>query len=73
VGTVLIILLCGIAGGTVGFAGASSNQFLVTARLAGVLSHLEKLPWWLLAAVAAALALDIVFQWLLLRRQEVKL
>lgn len=72
-GTVLIILLAGTAGGTVGFAGSSSSQFLVTARLTGVLSHLEKLPWWLLAAVAAALALDIVFQWLLLRRQEVKL
>lgn len=72
-GTVLIILLAGTAGGTVGFAGVSSNQFLATARLTGVLSHLEKLPWWLLAAVAAALALDIVFQWLLLRRQEVKL
>ena len=72
-GTVLIILLCGIAGGAVGFAGASSNQFLVAARLAGVLSHLETLPWWLLAAVVVALALDIAFQWLLLRRQEVKL
>lgn len=72
-GTVLIILLCGVGGGAVGFAGASSNQFLVAARLAGVLSHLEVLPWWLLAAVAAALALDVAFQWLLLRRQEVKL
>lgn len=72
-GTVLIILLCGVAGGTVGFAGAASDKFLDTARLAGVLSHLETLPWWLVAAVAAALALDIAFQWLLLRRQEVKL
>lgn len=72
-GTVLIILLCGIAGGAMGFAGASSNQFLVAARLAGVLSHLETLPWWLVAAVVVALALDIAFQWLLLRRQEVKL
>lgn len=72
-GTVLIILLCGVAGGTVGFAGAASDKFLDTARLAGVLSHLETLPWWLLAAVVVALALDIAFQWLLLRRQEVKL
>lgn len=72
-GTVLIILLCGIAGGTVGFAGASSDKFLDTARLAGVLSHLETLPWWLVAAVPVFLALDIAFQWLLLRRQEVKL
>lgn len=72
-GTVLIILLCGVAGGAVGFAGASSDKFLDTARLAGALSHLETLPWWLVAAVAAALALDIAFQWLLLRRQEVKL
>lgn len=73
VGTVLIILLCGVAGGTVGFAGAASDKFLDTARLAGVLSHLETLPWWLVAAVPVFLALDIAFQWLLLRRQEVKL
>lgn len=72
-GTVLIILLCGVAGGTVGFAGAASDKFLDTARLAGVLSHLETLPWWLVAAVPVFLALDIAFQWLLLRRQEVKL
>lgn len=72
-GTVLIILLCGVAGGAMGFAGASSNQFLVAARLAGVLSHLETLPWWLVAAVPVFLALDVAFQWLLLRRQEVKL
>lgn len=72
-GTVLIILLCGVAGGTVGFAGAASDKFLDTARMARVLSHFEALPWWLAAAVVVALALDIAFQWLLLRRQEVKL
>lgn len=72
-GTVLIILLCGVAGGTVGFAGAASDKFLDMARMARVLSHFETLPWWLVAAVPVALALDIVFQWLLLRRQEVKL
>lgn len=72
-GTVLIILLCGVAGGTVGFAGAASDKFLDMARMARVLSHFETLPWWLIAAVPVFLALDIAFQWLLLRRQEVKL
>ena len=67
------VIVGGVAGGAMGFAGASSNQFLVAARLAGVLSHLETLPWWLVAAVPVFLALDIAFQWLLLRRQEVKL
>ena len=72
-GTVLIILLCGVAGGTVGFAGAAADKFLDMARMARVLSHFEALPWWLAAAVPVALALDVAFQWLLLRRQEVKL
>lgn len=72
-GTFLIILLCGVAGGTVGFAGAASDKFLDMARMARVLSHFEMLPWWLVAAVPVFLALDIAFQWLLLRRQEVKL
>lgn len=72
-GTVLIILLCGVGGGTVGFASVSANNLLAVAKTAEIVSHLETLPWWLVAAVPVALALDVAFQWLLLRRQEVKL
>ena len=72
-GTVIIILICGVAGGTVGFAGASVDDAISIAKTADLVSHLIKLPWWLLAAVPVALAADVVFQWLLLRRQEVKL
>ena len=71
-GMVLIILFCGVAGGTVGFAGATGGGFNA-AQIMKMASHLEALPWWLLAAVPVSLALDIAFQWLLLRRQEVKL
>lgn len=73
VGTVLIILLCGVAGGTVGFASVSANNLLAVSKTVEIVSLLMTLPWWLAAAVPVALALDIAFQWLLLRRQEVKL
>jgi len=73
-GTILIILLCGLMGGTIGFAGAASADGLEgIATIVELVTHLETLPWWLLAAVPAALAADVLFQWLLLRRQEVKL
>ena len=72
-GVVIILLICGIAGGTVGFAGAAASDGLSIAKTADIVAHLIKLPWWLLAAVPVSLAADIVFQWLLLRRQEVKL
>ena len=72
-GTLLIIILCGAMGGMVGFAGVAASDILSMATTTKLALHLETLPWWLVAAVPAALALDIVFQWLLLRRQEVKL
>lgn len=71
-GMILIILLCGLGGGMVGFAGSMAGNFL-TARTFEIASHLAALPWWLPAAALAALALDVGFQWMLLRRQEVKL
>ena len=71
-GVVLIILLCGAAGGTVGFVGATGGGFSVL-QVLEIVSCLETLPWWLLAAAPASLALDVGFQWLILRRQEVKL
>ena len=70
-GMVLIILLCGVAGGTVGFAGATGG--FDAAQIIKIVSYLEMLPWWLMAAVPASLALDAGFQWLILRRQEVRL
>lgn len=71
-GMILIILLCGLGGGMVGFAGSMAGNFL-TARTFEIASHLAALPWWLPTAALAALALDVGFQWMLLRRQEVKL
>lgn len=72
-GMVVIILLCGAAGGTVGFAGAAASDELSIAKTADIAVRLIKLPWWLPAAAAVSLAADILFQWLLLRRREVKL
>lgn len=72
-GMVIIILICGVAGGTLGFASAAASDMLSVAKTVDIVIHLEKLPWWLLAAVPVALAADIAFQWLLLRRREVKL
>ena len=71
-GMTLIIILCGAAGGTVGFAGATGGGFNVL-QILEIVSCLETLPWWLLAAAPASLALDVGVQWMLLRRQEVKL
>ena len=71
-GMTLIIILCGAAGGTVGFAGATGGGFNVL-QILEIVSCLETLPWWLLAAAPASLALDVGFQWLILRRQEVRL
>ena len=72
-GMILIILLCGLGGGVVGFAGSMVAGNFLTAKTFEIASHLAALPWWLPAAALAALALDVGFQWMLLRRQEVKL
>ncbi len=72
-GVVIIMILCGVAGGTVGLAGAAANDAISIAKTVDIVAHLIRLPWWLLAAVPVSLGLDIVFQWLLLRRQEVRL
>lgn len=72
-GMILIILLCGLGGGMVGLAGSMTDGNFLTAKTLEVASHLTALPWWLLAAAAVSLALDVGFQWMLLRRQEVKL
>ena len=71
-GMTLIIILCGAAGGTVGFAGATGGGFNVL-QILEIVSCLETLPWWLVGTALAAFGLDVAFQWLLLQRQEVKL
>ena len=71
--TVIIIILCGGAGGAVGFMGVAASDSRVITETLEMAAHLEALPWWLALTAVAALALDVAFQWMLLRRQEVKL
>lgn len=75
VGTICIVIICGAAGAMIGFVGGGGDKMLsvITLRTTGAMSHLEKLPWWLPVAVLGALGADVLFQWLLLRRREVKL
>lgn len=72
VSMILIVVLCGGFGGAMGllFSGGVALQLASTIDLT---SALLRLPWWLAAAALAAFLLDLVFQWLLLRRREVKL
>ena len=72
-GTIIIIVICGFAGGTVGFAGATMADGLAVAKTMELAAYLVTMPWWLAAAVPVSLALDVAFHWMLLRRQEVKL
>lgn len=73
-GTLLIILLCGGGGGLMGMTGATiANGGFGYADTLALASYLSPTPWWLAAAAGAALALDVGFQWLLLRKQEVRL
>ena len=73
-GMILIIVLCGGGGGMLGATGAmAANGGFNQEDTLLLASYLVKTPWWLGAAALAALALDGAFQWVLLRRQEVKL
>ena len=60
-GMIVIIIICGVGGGLVGFASAAGGVLLTNALELAV--YLAATPWWL----------DLGFQWLLLRRREVKL
>ena len=71
VGMIVIIIICGVGGGLVGFASAAGGVLLTNALELAV--YLAATPWWLAAAAAVSLGLDLGFQWLLLRRREVKL
>lgn len=70
-GMIMIIIICGVGGGLVGFASAAGGVLLTNALELAV--YLAATPWWLAAVAAVSLGLDLGFQWLLLRRREVKL
>lgn len=73
-GTIVIIVLCGGGGGMLGATGSVVlNGGFNPADTLMLASYLVKTPWWLAVAALAALALDAAFQWVLLRRQEVRL
>lgn len=70
--TVMLVVVFGILGGVGGFsfAGGGEDVARLVERAA---STLAEFPWWLMLAAAGILALDVCFQWLLLRRQEARL
>ena len=66
--------LFGGGGGMLGATGAiAANGGFSQADTLMLVSYLMKTPWWLAAAALAAVALDAAFQWVLLRKQEVRL
>ena len=68
----IVVLICGSMGGMGGFLFSGGFELVETSAI-DIVSILRRLPWWLAAAALALLVVDVVFQWLLLRRQEVKL
>lgn len=73
VGMILVVLICGGMGGCMGFFFAGGATELLSADIAKLVSLFLALPWWLVLAAAVLFLLDMGFQWLLLRRQEVRL
>ena len=72
VATILLLLVFGTFGGVGGFSVAGGGEDV--ARLIGKGAQtLTSFPWWLGLTALLALAADMAFQWLLQRRQEVKL
>lgn len=73
-GVVIMVIFCGGIGGCAGMLGVKlADEGIDLAGTVNVTAYLQRLPWWLAAAAGVLLAADILFQWLLLRRQEVKL
>lgn len=73
-GTFIIVLLCGGAGGLIGITSAASlNGGFSAAAVVKLAGYLVKTPWWLVLIALGTLAADVLFQWVLLRRREVKL
>lgn len=72
VGFAAIMLVAGSFGGAIGYFSTGGLQ-MEPSELRSLGELLTHLPWWLVLAAGIALALDLVFHWLLLRRREVKL
>lgn len=73
-GTLIIVLLCGGAGGLIGITSATAlNGGFSAAEVVKLAGYLVKTPWWLVLIALGTLAADVLFQWVLLRRREVKL
>lgn len=70
VAMVFMMVLSGCVGGFGSYSMMGGFQVEQITRLADLL---HDLPWWLAALAAVALALDMGFHWVLLRRREVKL
>ena len=52
---------------------AALNGGVDAATAAYLAGYLVKTPWWLVLIALGTLAADVLFQWVLLRRREVKL
>ncbi len=72
-GNVMIILLCGGLGGLMGFLGVAASMETLLSTALSIASHLKELPHWMILTAFVSVGLDLLFQWLILRRQEVRL
>ena len=70
--TILLVVVFGACGGVGGFSIAGGGEDV--AQLIGTgAAMLAEFPWWVALGAAASLGVDAAFQWVLLRKQEVKL
>ena len=72
-GTALIILFCGGFGGLLGYSGIAVAKGALLSDVLKVVLYLENLPYWMVLLALVSVGLDLLFQWLILRRQEVRL
>lgn len=72
VGLFIIIVMCGGMGGVIGITGASMANGSLVSTAMKIIAIFTHLPWWLVAVTLGLLVLDVIFQWMLLRRREVK-
>ena len=72
VGFFIIIIMCGGLGGVIGITGATMANGSAIIAAMKITTFFTRLPWWLAAGTLALFVLDVVFQWMLLRRREVK-
>lgn len=70
--TVLLVVVFGTFGGVGGFSVAGGGED-VAQLVEKAAQFLAEFPWWLALVAVVALGADAAFQWLLLRKQEVRL